>query len=130
VSTPSGTGRIRRGTGRAGAALPMLLLLPGIIATGCSDPVSAGRDACLEGGIGELRCAAIVRDATARLDPGRPPLIGVDVRLATQADRTTLRDQLLVAVVRFSFLDGSASDIPVYCGPRSRRTAVCADLPG
>lgn len=113
---------------RAGAAL--LILGLGLTAAGCSDPVAAGREACVAGGIGVVRCRAIVGDAAARVDPDRPPLIGVDVRLATQADRVTLRDQLLVAVVRFSFLDGSASDVPVYCGPRSRWTAVCLDPSG
>jgi hypothetical protein len=120
--------RIQGGAAGMGAALLALAL--GITAAGCADPVAAGQEACVSAGIGAVRCRAIVRDAAARIDAGRPPLIGVDVRVATQADRTTLRDQLLVAVVRFSFLDGSASEIPVYCGPRSRWTAVCVDPAG
>ena len=94
---------------------------------GCVDPLSAARGTCAAEHVGELRCRAIVTEAGSRLPPDRPPITGVEVRLARPEDRDTLRAQTLVASVRFAFLDGSAQEVPVFCGPRLARTAVCVE---
>lgn len=107
-------------------ALPGLLLLTMAVG-GCSDPAAAARGSCRAQDVGELRCRAIVADAAVRVAADVPPVIGVDVRMASPADRTTLRSQLLVAVVRFAFVDGSAQEVEVFCSPRHARSPVCQE---
>ena len=89
------------------------------------------------------RAARAARRTWASSDAGRssptrrcawrrtsPPVVGVDVRMASPADRITLRSQLLVAVVRFAFVDGSAQEVEVFCSPREARSAgVRGDRP-
>ena len=98
----------------------------GPILTGC-DPAASASGSCVAQDVGERRCRAIVADAGSRLPAGRAPIVGTDVQMATPADRYTLREQQLVATVRFSFLDGSAAEIPVFCAPRLAETLVCKD---
>ncbi len=106
----------------------LLALLPLAVAIGgCADPAAAARGSCRAQGVGELRCRAIVADAAGRMPPDAPPVIGVDVRMGSQADRTTLRSQRLVAVVRFAFVDGSAEEIEVFCRPGLAGTPVCLE---
>jgi hypothetical protein len=111
---------------RASAAVALLLAST---MGGCADAGAAARQSCVAESIAELRCRAIVADAAGRLDEGGLPLTAVAVRLAGPADRTTLRDQQLVAVVTFSFLDGSAQEVPVFCAPRRAREPVCVESP-
>ena len=94
---------------------------------GCVDPLSAASGSCESQDVGERRCRAIVTEAGSRLPTGRAPIAGVEVHIARMPDRSSLRDQTLVATVRFSYLDGSADEIPVFCGPRLARTAVCLE---
>jgi hypothetical protein len=108
------------------ASLAAGLVVAGALA-GCVDPLSAARGTCQSQAVGEQRCRAIVADAGSRLPPDNPPITGVEVRLAGLEDRDTLRDQTLVAFVRFSFLDGSSEEVPVFCGPRLARTAACVE---
>jgi len=105
----------------------MLLALSAVVG-GCVDPAAAARGSCRAQDVGELRCRAIVADAGARMTRDTPPVVGVDVRMATTADRLTLRSQQLVAVVRFAFVDGSAQEVEVFCAPRSARTALCVEF--
>jgi hypothetical protein len=113
---------VRRGLGTLAAGL----VLAGALA-GCVDPRSAARGSCQDQDVGELRCRAIVSDAGSRLPGGRAPITGVEVHIARMPDRTTLRDQTLVATVTFSYLDGSTDEIPVFCGPVLARTPVCVE---
>jgi hypothetical protein len=99
-----------------------------LLAGGCIDPASGARDSCAAQHVGELRCRAIVADAGARIPAGSAPIVGTEVRVATAGDRDTLRAQQLVATVRFSFLDGSATEVPVFCGPRLAATLVCSEV--
>jgi hypothetical protein len=115
----------QRVTRRMALQTLLLLLLPTLGA--CGDAVTAARGSCVEASIGERRCQAIVAEAASRMDGGRPPLIGVRVELATPADRTTLRAQQLVALVRFAFLDGSTQEVQVFCTRRPEPAAVCAE---
>ena len=108
--------------GRAAAIAAALL------AGGCVDPAAGARGSCAAQDVGEQRCRAIVAEAGARIPAGSAPVIGAEVRVATPADRDTLRAQQLIATVRFSFLDGSASEIPVFCSPRLARTLVCMEV--
>lgn len=98
-----------------------------LLAAGCLDPASGAVGSCAAQAIGELRCRAIVTEAGRRLPPGGTPLLGAEVVVATPADRDTLREQQLVATVRFSFLDGSAAEVPVFCAPRLAATLICTD---
>lgn len=98
----------------------------GLTTAGCAD-AAAARGSCRAQGVGELRCRAIVADAARRVRPDTPPMIGVDVRMATPADRTTLRGQTLLAVVRFAFLDGSSQEVEVFCGGWRGDRAVCVE---
>jgi len=98
-----------------------------IALAGCVDPVAAARGTCQAQDVGELRCRALVTEAGSRLPPDRPPITGVEVHIARMPDRVTLRDQNLVATVRFSFLDGSSEEVPVFCRPRLVDTAVCVE---
>ena len=108
------------------ASLVAAIVVAGALA-GCVDPLSAARGTCEAQSVGEQRCRALVTDAGARLPTDKPPITGVEVRLAGLEDRDTLRDQTLVAFVRFSFLDGSSAELPVFCGPRLARTAACIE---
>lgn len=121
------TGGVRATAGRHALAACLLVLGLSALVTGCADPAAAARGSCRAQDVGELRCRAIVADASARMARGAPPVVGVDVRMATAADRVTLRSQQLVAVVRFAFLDGSAQEVEVFCAPRSARTALCVE---
>ena len=105
----------------------LLALLLAMTMGGCTDPAAAARGSCRAQGVGELRCRAIVADAAVRVAPDAAPVVGVEVRMASPADRTTLRSQLLVAVVRFGFLDGSAQEVEVFCSPRVAATPVCLE---
>ena len=105
----------------------VLALGAGLLAAGCVDPAAGAGGSCAAQDVGELRCRAIVTEAGTRLPEGAAPIIGAEVRLATPADRDTLREQQLIATVRFSFLDGSAAEIPVFCAPRLAETLVCKD---
>ena len=107
-------------------ALAAVVVVAGAVA-GCVEPLAAARGSCQAQDVGEQRCRAIVADAGTRLPPGKPPITGVEVQLAHMPDRTALRDQNLVATVRFSFLDGSAAEVPVFCGPQLAQTAVCIE---
>jgi hypothetical protein len=112
----------------AGSALAVLAVLASaFLAAGCVDPATGAAGSCAAQDIGELRCRAIVAAAGARLPSGSAPVIGAEVRVARPADRDTLREQQLVATVRFSFLDGSATEVPVFCAPRLADTLVCTD---
>jgi hypothetical protein len=102
--------------------------LVAVLAGGCVDPAAGARGSCAAQDVGELRCRVIVTEAGTRIPAGAAPVIGAEVMVATPADRDTLRAQQLVATVRFSFLDGSAADVPVFCGPRLARTLVCAEV--
>lgn len=110
---------------------PLGTLAAGLLAVGglagCVDPLAAARGSCQAQDVGELRCRAIVTEAGSRLPAGHPPISGVEVHLAGLPDRHTLRDQTLVASVRFSYLDGSADEVPVFCRPRLARTPVCLE---
>ena len=108
------------------ASLAAAVVVAGVLG-GCVDPLSAARGTCQAQSVGEQRCRAIVTDAGTRLPPGTPPITGVEVQLAHMPDRTALRDQNLVATVRFSFLDGSSAEVPVFCGPRLAHTAACVE---
>jgi hypothetical protein len=99
----------------------------GLLAGGCVDPASGAQASCAAQGVGELRCRAIVNEAGTRLPSSAVPLLGAEVILAVPADRDTLREQQLIATVRFSFVDGSATDVPVFCPPRLADTLICAD---
>ena len=113
---------VRRGTlGAVGAGL-----LAASLVAAC-DPAGAAGASCATQDVGDLRCRAIVAEAGTKLPGGRAPIIGAEVRLATLADRDTLREQQLVATVRFSFLDGSSTEVPVFCSPRLVDTLVCKD---
>jgi hypothetical protein len=103
-------------------------LLAAPFACGCVDPAAGARGSCAAQDVGELRCRAIVTEATSRIPAGAAPVIGAEVLVAAHEDRDTLRAQQLVATVRFSFLDGSASEVPVFCGPRLARTIVCNEV--
>ena len=116
----------RRARRRLLAVGPGLVILGSLVAA-CLDPAGAARDTCRSEGVGEQRCRAIVNVAASKAPAGHPPVIGVEVRLAEPADRDTLRDQQLAAIVRFSYLDGSGEEIPVFCGPRLADTAVCIE---
>ena len=98
-----------------------------LAAGGCLDPAAGARGSCAAQDVDELRCRAIVADATRRMPPDSPPVIGAEVIVATPDDRDTLLEQQLVATVRFSFLDGSAADVPVFCGPRQSATLLCTE---
>ena len=102
------------------------LVAAALLATGC-DPATGAAGSCAAQDVGELRCRAIVTDAGTRLPDGSAPIIGAEVRMATAADRDTLREQQLIATVRFSFLDASAAEVPVFCAPRLAQTLVCTD---
>ena len=99
-----------------------------LLAGGCMDPAASALGSCAAQDIGELRCRAIVTEATSRIPAGAAPVIGAEVLVAAHADRDTLRAQQLVATVRFSFFDGSATEVPVFCGPRLVRTIVCSEV--
>ena len=99
-----------------------------VAVAGCVDPAAGARGSCAAQDIGDLRCHAIVTEAGTRIPAGAAPITGAEVLVATPADRDTLRAQQLVATVRFSFLDGSVTDIPVFCGPRLERTLVCTEV--
>jgi hypothetical protein len=103
-------------------------LVAAVLAGGCVDPAAGARGSCAAQDVGDLRCRAIVTEAGTRLPAGAAPIIGAEVRVATPSDRDTLRAQQLVAMVRFSFLDGSATEVPVFCGPRLARTLVCTEI--
>ncbi len=105
------------------AIAPTLALA--LAVAGCADPAAAARESCDAQGVGERRCRALVAEGLAGLDPGRPPITGVTVHVATPADQTTLRAQQLVAVVRVSFLDGSAQEVQVFCQPRDAGSLAC-----
>lgn len=105
----------------------VLALLLAVATGGCADPVAAARVSCRAQDVGELRCRAIVADAAVRVAPDVAPIVGVDVRMIRPADRTTLRSQLLVAVVRFAFLDGSTQAVEVFCSPRAVATPACQE---
>jgi hypothetical protein len=113
-------------TGRGATLGLVALAASAFVAAGC-DPATGAAGSCAAQDIGELRCRAIVSQAGAQLPSGSAPIVGAEVRVATPADRDTLRDQQLVATVRFSFLDGSAAEVPVFCGPRLAETLVCRD---
>ena len=103
-------------------------IVGGMLAASCVDPAAGARGSCAAQDVGDLRCRAIVTEAGTRIPAGAAPIIGAEVRIATPADRDTLRAQQLVATVHFSFLDGSATDVPVFCGPRLARTLVCTEV--
>jgi hypothetical protein len=110
---------------------PLLGLVPmlaaGMLAGGCVDPATGAEGSCAAQDVGQLRCREIVNEAGARLPDGGAPIIGAEVRMPALADRDTLREQQLVATVRFSFLDGSAVEVPVFCAPRLADTLVCKE---
>ena len=108
------------------ASFASAIIVAGALA-GCVDPLAAARVTCEAQDVGEQRCRAIVADTGTRLPAGKPPITAVEVLLAHMPDRTALRDQNLVATVRFSFVDGSSAEVPVFCGPRLARTAVCVE---
>jgi hypothetical protein len=111
------------------APLPVVAaIVIAVAACGCVDPAAGARGSCAAQDVGDLRCRAIVTEAETRIPAGAAPVTGAEVMVATPADRDTLRAQQLVATVRFSFLDGSAADIPVFCGPRLARTLVCSEV--
>ena len=113
----------------AGAPLwlvPALVLA--VLAGGCVDPAAGARGSCAAQDVGELRCRAIVTEAGMRIPAGAAPITGAEVFVAAPEERDTLREQQLVATVRFSFLDGSATDVPVFCGARLARTLVCTEV--
>jgi hypothetical protein len=113
---------------RLGSGIPLVALLAlGTAAGGCVDPAAGARGSCAAQDVAELRCRAIVTEAGPRIPPGSAPIIAAEVRVATPEERDTLRAQQLVATVHFSLLDGSAADIPVFCGPRLARTIVCTE---
>jgi hypothetical protein len=115
--------------GPAVAPLPLVAaIVVAVLAGGCVDPAAGARGSCAAQDIGDLRCRAIVTEAQTRIPAGAAPITGAEVLVATPADRDTLRAQQLVATVRFSFLDGSASDIPVFCSPPLQRTLVCTEV--
>lgn len=116
-----------RGTTRMRATVTgIALAASSFLVAGC-DPATGAAASCAAQDIGELRCRAIVTEAGAKLPEGSTPIVGAEVRVATPADRDTLREQQLVATVRFSFLDGSAAEVPVFCAPRLAGTLVCRD---
>ena len=94
---------------------------------GCVDPAAGALGSCASQDVSEVRCRAIVTDAGTRVPADSAPIVGAEVQIATPADRDTLRAQQLVATVRFTFLDGSVTAIPVFCGPRLARTPVCSE---
>ena len=111
---------------RGGAVGALGIVASALLVAGC-DPATGAAGSCADQDIGELRCRAIVTEAGAQLPSGSAPIIGAEVVVATPADRDTLREQQLIATVRFSFLDGSATEVPVFCGPRLAETLVCTD---
>lgn len=79
-------------------------------------------------GVSVVRCQAIVDDARLRLGE-HPPVAAIAVEPVTQGDRDTLRAQNLLAVVRFTFVDGSDARVDVHCDGRRSATLVCTEHP-
>jgi hypothetical protein len=118
-----------RAQGLARLGVSATIALAAVAGAGC-DAAAAARGSCAAQEVSERRCRALVADAWRRLGSTGAPVVGAEVTMARPADRDTLRAQQLVATVRFSMLDGSARDVPVFCAPRLARTAVCGEPGG
>jgi hypothetical protein len=93
---------------------------------GCGVTGEAPQAGCAAMSVSLQRCEAMVEEARARLDE-HPPVVGVVVIPALQDAKLTLRAQNLLATVRFTYVDGSSDEIPVFCGPGGIPRPACSD---
>jgi hypothetical protein len=104
-----------------------LVLLAAVLAA-CDALANTPQQGCAELGVTIQRCEAIVDEARGRLG-AHQTIAQIVVIPATQADRTTLRAQHLLATVRFTFTDGTSELVPIFCGPAGLPRLACMDGP-